>query len=53
MQDEWPDPWVSGASKLAEQRDAGITNDYGTLYMVDGESFMWMSDIPAHLENRC
>lgn len=55
---EWPDGWVSGAEKIAEEQDARMTNDHGILYMVgddprDGEWLHTTEELPPHLENRC
>jgi hypothetical protein len=52
MSAEWPGDWES---KTPEPSEPGFTNDHGTLYMIDseGDGWLWMDEIPAHLENRC
>lgn len=52
MSQEWPGEWHS---KEVQSRGAGITNDRGTLYLIDddGDGWLWMDEVPSHLENRC
>ena len=51
MTQEWPGQWHS---KVTEDKPAGsVVNDHGTLYLVEGGDFLYMYDIPDHLENRC
>lgn len=53
MSGEWPGRWHSATDNM-DDRD-GFTNDHGTRYMIDseGDGWLWMDDIPSHLENRC
>lgn len=55
MANEWPGDWFSAAEKMTEDKGAGLTNDHGTLYLIsqEGSGWLWMTDVPSHLENRC
>lgn len=56
MSDNFPDGWISGAEKQASEKEYGMTNDHGILYLVgdvrDGEYLQTMEKLPPRLQNR-
>ncbi len=52
---EWPEGWVSGAEKIAEQKEYRMTNDHGILYLCgevrDGEWLHTMDTLPPKYQN--
>lgn len=52
MSQDWPGDWISGAAKIAQEKDTSFTNDNGILCLTgdEAEEYLFMEDVPSHLE---
>lgn len=56
MRDLLPDPWIPATEQFHEDDEVSLFNQAGVRYVVGerhSDKWMWMEDLPEHLENKC